>query len=235
MSVSGNNPDLKPLHRIFLGELFAFIFFFAGAMSVLVGPLGVELRTAAITIGASVVLSAMLFLWLAFTTPTKKHEPRYEYMALSLLPAVLICSGLLGYSRLKNVGKRQTGTQTPIQSVYCEIRPAVPFTKLGPAQDVFRTEIAAVHEELRSMGFEEASSNKPTVRVYLRHRPDPVMVFVVSDCHTASDNAVYAFSVNVAIPIFGERNDSALRSLADVLKERWDRNMEKRRANDGKP
>lgn len=82
--------ELQPVHRIFLGEMFVFIFFFAGAMSVLVGPLGLSTVFSGVMVVGGALVSGSTFLWFAFVTPTKRDEPRYGFLILSLLPAVVM-------------------------------------------------------------------------------------------------------------------------------------------------
>lgn len=243
-------PQLQPVHRIFLGEMFVFVVFFAGAMSVLVGPLRVEVQTAAITIGASVVLSALCFFWLAFTTPTRKDEPRYAYMALSLLPAVFICAGLLGFQSLAKPPKDRAQL---IRFQVIDLEKAGPnFTKLtghpvAPASQLFAGEIAAMEEALAEMGFVEKGYISGRTKSFVSF--DPYMGRSMA-VETTLDYAVndpanpgrywYQIALSNFDPIrmkpYAQADEDWLRLVGGELKARWLHKLEeKSKANGGKP
>lgn len=165
--------ELQPVHRIFLGELFVFVFFFAGAMSVLVGPMGVAVPIAAITIGSSVAVSALCFLWLAFTTPMRKAEPRYEFLVLSLLPGLLICAGGLGFLELTKP-KQAELVMIPIFTKSVSNPTLQSALGLEPLK-VFPEELTALDEEMRAMGLTSYYADHSTHR-YLLSFPHRMIV-----------------------------------------------------------
>jgi len=183
--------ELQPVHRVFLGELFVFVFFFAGAMSVLVGPLAVSVATAGMTIGAAVVLSGLCFLWLAFTTPMRKAEPRYAFMVLSLLPGLLICAGVMGFLKLNALAEEHreilSVSLLDLQS------PGLDVAATGASSTLYADEIAAIEDALRANGFTEQYSG--FTRRWRREGPNPVAVIlhVDSDVSPGSSTGNFYF------------------------------------------
>lgn len=224
--------ELQPVHRIFLGELFVFVFFFAGAMSVLVGPLAVPVATAGMTIGAAVVLSGLCFLWLAFTTPMRKAEPRYAFMVLSLMPGMMICVGVLGYQRLVAAERRGEPIYTVlIKSI--ERSGAVGAPAAASAQ-IFAEELAALNEEMAALQAFVQMSTEERSSFILGDAAGNELV-VVSVVKFDEKNNVHSFELRMLNynmysnhRYFRSPNEPWVLMLRNVVRERWERNVEAR-------
>lgn len=227
--------ELQPVHRIFLGELFAFVFFFAGTLSILVGPFAVPLESAAIAIGASVVLSSLSFLWLAFTTPMRKPEPRYAFMALSLMPAAMICAGVVAVQSFKDA-KSGKGKMIQLSVLSLKKYGANPKalstaqTQLN-ANQLFADEIAALKEELQALNFDAIDASQNLIKIHTRNATGIVRnmnVIEVLTCSTNSTKEVGEYSFDVQLVVRIQR--PGMFELKEELLLNWTKNMEARKA-----
>jgi len=222
-------PELQPVHRIFLGELFVFVFFFAAGMSVLVGPLGVPVETAGMTIGASVVLSGMCFFWLVFTTPVRKDEPRYAYMALSLLPAVFICGSLLGF--------RQLAHPTPVPNINLEIETISRKRSVNSssARQSFADELAALDKTLISMGFAKTFSSDLVTQYHRVGKVEPNVAVQAILVNLGNGDDLLAmqisnYNLNYTECYYKTGRESWVRVLQQEIKTLWRQNLEEQKA-----
>lgn len=167
MSSSEQKSKLQPVHRIFLGELFVFIFFFAGAMSVLVGPMGRPLMYSALLVSAGVVISGLTFFWFVYTTPSRT-EPRYGFMVLSLLPTIAMSPVIVLVTHYVSVqvdphaiAAARPRDQRMFMLVIVELLKhgtssiEAPEHRLQAAQRHYAREIKALEVELARLGFSD--------------------------------------------------------------------------------
>lgn len=240
-------PELQPAHRIFLGEMFVFSFFVAGFMSVMVGALQVPVVDAGITVGASMLISAFLFLWLVFTTPTQRNRARYEFMVLSLLPGFLICGGYLGYRNLKEGVNPRSEPLIHIPIVDLEkTGPAAaannPQQEIAIAAQLFTDEVLVMDDVLASSGFAEAGfvagQRKRFTRGAGAHGAAiSVETYLDFNGFDSSGKAMYTFKAWITNNAgqgfsrrhFTESNTNWVHALAEELEALWKAELEKQR------
>lgn len=236
---SQTEPKLQPVHRIFLGELFVFVFFFAGALSVLVGPFAVPLKIAAIAIGASMVCSVLSFLWLAFTTLVRKPEPRYAFMALSLMPAAMICTGVLVVQSFKDASSAK---KNPMKiSVLSLKKFGADPSQLTPEQrqrisiQLFSSESAALIEELRGLDFDKIDLSPRTPKFHARSSTESTQGVILLELIGCDSTAEKTGEYHYNVELVDSTKRSELIKLKNELLERWTKNMAARNASGDKP
>jgi len=244
-------PELQPVHRIFLGELFVFIVFFAGAMSILVGPMGRPVGYSALLVGAGAVVSGFAFLWFAFVTPTKRDEPRYGFMILSLLPTLAMSPVFVLVATYAAQSMDLPTSPPPAKRAGLMKIVIVDIQKSGPnraqlggedatqrASVLFADEIAALDEELAKLGFVDRGFKDATIKTFVRlgaEREVAVETTLAYEVTDVSAPGKYSFfaALSNSKPGSPERyfsdGDKWPNALWKTLSEEWDRNMEVRR------
>jgi len=176
MSSSEKQPELQPVHRIFLGEMFVFVFFFAAVMSVLVGALNVPVANAAVSLVCCMPVWVLSFIWLAFTTPTQPG-PRYTLMMLSLLPTLLMAPFVVASSN--SVLKEMKPDSQTLHTTVLSMEKSGPNstelngrTLMDVANSLYVDEFKSFDEFRTGWGFEEYKRQSTVDRKYVRTATD---------------------------------------------------------------
>lgn len=234
-------PVEQPGRRFFLGELFVFIVFFAGVMSLLIGLAKLPVLFSCILVAVSALFSGAIFLWLIFTTPSRRAEPRYGFIVLSLLPSFAISPAT--YFALGNIPVLREITMPPVRVPMIEIvRDGPNSVQLGgkhpiyPASKLFEDEIAALDEELGKLGFVDTGFITLDTKIFTRGEPDAIAVETSLRYEVSNLGAPGRYTFLAVISNFNPRSNIVYfsagqgkpRELLETLKARWQTNVSAR-------